>query len=119
MTKSRAKIISTSIYRSTTEQRWAIQGRAIMGALIGQPVHIELYEPVTLKLPGGSYTPDFLYVFDDGLTAFVEVKGSTKQRGYRDARAKLRAAAELYAIWDFYEVRPGATWTVEKITRKM
>jgi hypothetical protein len=34
------------------------------------------YEPVTLHLAGGRYTPDFLLRFKDGSVWLVEVKGS-------------------------------------------
>ena len=51
------------------------------------------YEPESFNIPGGRYTPDFRAIMDNGLIVFVETKGSRKQRGYRDARSKLRAAA--------------------------
>jgi hypothetical protein len=103
-------------YRSNAERDWARLGALILSNEFGELVLLTLYEPVTLRLPGGSYRPDFLHILEDGRTLFVEVKGSKKQKGYRDARSKLRAAAEIFSFWTFCEARGGGEeWVVEVI----
>lgn len=103
-------------YKSDTERRWSLVGMTVVGAFFGGLPALEMYEPVTFHIPGGSYTPDFMYILPTGQTVFVEVKGSTKQKNYRDARAKLRASADIYRMFTFCEVRPErGTWTVEVI----
>lgn len=78
------------------------------------------YEWVTLKLPGGSYTPDWSFLLDNGQWVRVEIKASKMQPGYKDARSKLRAAASLNP-WDtFYEYRnqtraEGGGWCLELV----
>lgn len=90
-------------FDSHAEAWWDRYGALLIAQELGQPVELTQYHPVTFRLPGETYTPDFLHIMADGGMAFIEVKGSTKQRGYRDARAKLRAAAEMYAWATFYE----------------
>ena len=90
-------------YKSGAEQVFALQGRLWLQSRFATPVAVLLYEACKWKLPGGWYTPDFMAVLDDGRVVFVEVKGSRKQRGYRDARSKLRAAAELYPMFVWCE----------------
>lgn len=91
-------------------------GMTVIGAFFGGLPALEMYEPVTFHIPGGAYTPDFMYILPTGQTVFVEVKGSTKQKNYRDARAKLRASAYIYRMFTFCEVRPErGSWTVEVI----
>ena len=104
-------------YRSKTEQAFAEMAVALMAAVMGDSIAVLLYEPLTFKLPGGSYTPDFMALTDGGDVAFIEVKGSTRQKNYRDARSKLRAAAELHPWFKFYEARPlrGHNWDIERI----
>ncbi len=103
-------------YKSKTEARWAQIGAAWMGGCYGVDVLEWRYEPISFTLPGGSYKPDFMYIFSDGMVIFVEVKGSTHQKNYRDARSKLRAAAELYPWFVFCEVKPvGGNWDIEEI----
>ena len=92
-------------YDSDSEEWWASYGALLLGDEAGSPVALTQYHALTLHLPGGSYTPDFLHILADGRLVVVEVKGSQKQRGYRDARAKLRAAADLYRWATFYEAR--------------
>ena len=65
----------------------------------GEAVVLTMYEPMAFYLPGGRYKPDFMHILESGSILFVEVKGSTKQRGYRDSRAKLRAAAEVFPFF--------------------
>ena len=77
----------------------------IIEGATGQAVVLTMYEPVTFHIPGSNYTPDFLHILADGEQCFVEVKGSKAQRGYRDARAKLRAAADVFPFYSWFEVR--------------
>ena len=112
-----ARLVSP--YRSKAEEAWAGIGALWVGDWFKQAVAKELYEPMSFNLPGGSYTPDFLYFLADGTHVFCEVKGSKQQKNYRDARSKLRAAAELHpwynwtqatqagrGAWDFEEIEP-------------
>lgn len=102
--------------RSSLERRWQESGRAEIEKKFG-PVCVMLYEWVSFKLPGGSYTPDFNYLLADGCWVHVEVKGSRMQSNYRDARSKLRAASTLNPWYTFVEVRPekGGMWTLEVV----
>ena len=95
----------TPPYKSATETLWAALGPGAIAQALGQAVVLTMYEPLTVHLPGGAYTPDFFYILTDGTQVFCEVKGSTKQRGYRDARSKLRAAAEIFPFYVWAEVR--------------
>ena len=78
------------------------------------------YEWITFSLPGGSYTPDWCFLLDNGKWVRVEIKASKMQPGYKDARSKLRAAASLNP-WDlFYEYRrrrviDGGGWILELV----
>lgn len=76
-------------------------GAILIGEDLSCPVQLTLYEPLSFNIPGGSYRPDFLHILQDGRLVLVEIKGSKRQPNYRDARSKLRAAAELYpwAAW--------------------
>jgi hypothetical protein len=74
------------------------------------------YEWYTFKLPGGSYTPDYNYLMENGLWVMVEIKHGKHQPNYRDARSKLRAAAALNPWFVFYECRcEGGNWVLERI----
>lgn len=102
--------------RSETEYRWYQTGKAMITAEFKQDILFVGYEWISFKLPGGSYTPDFLYILKDGSHVFVEVKASQHQAGYRDARAKLRACASLNPWYTFMEARLDKTgWIFEKI----
>lgn len=66
-----------------------------------------MYEPMTLRLSATQYTPDFfvyLQTPSGKLIMVTEVKGSKKQKGYRETRTKLLDAAALYPMFIFYEV---------------
>lgn len=73
-----------------------------------------MYEPVSFRLPGGSYTPDFQIVTTLDRLAYIEVKMSVFAKGYRDSKSKLRAAACLHPEIEFYEAR----WEMDKKTKK-
>ena len=84
------------------------------------------YEPVTLRMEGGNYTPDFAIVMPDMTLVYVEVKGSWKARGGALSRKRLRQAADEYAwMGNFVAVLPAKTrrkagkmivtdWIIEK-----
>ena len=91
-------------FDSKAELWWDKYGALLLADELGVGIALTQYHPISFYLPGGSYTPDFLHVLADGRLVFVEIKGSTKQRNYRDARSKLRAAAALYRWASFYEV---------------
>ena len=114
----------TSRYRSKTEEWWATFGPAILEGELRRlnpeaacAVVITEYEPVTLHMAGNDYTPDFLHILADGRMVFVETKAPLAQRNQagkrafrgqqnmRDARSKLREAAESFPYWQFVEVR--------------
>ena len=90
-------------FDSKAEVWWDAYGALLIAQECGQAVALTLYHPVTFRLPGETYTPDFLHILQDGALVFVEIKGSTRQKNYRDARSKLRAAAEVFAWVTFYE----------------
>ena len=107
----------TSKYRSQTEEWWATFGPAILEDEFHCEVVITEYEPVTLHMTGNDYTPDFYHILADGREVWVEVKAPLAQRNkagkrafrgqqnMRDARSKLREAAESFPYWQFIEVR--------------
>lgn len=82
-------------------------------------VFLERIRPMSFHLPGGSYTPDFYYLMNDGSRIVVEVKGSKFQSNYRDARGKLRAAATLNPDHVFVEAMANKEcengWSLEVI----
>lgn len=106
-----------SPYRSKAEEAWAKVGALWVGDWYKQAVIDWRYEPASFTLPGGSYKCDFMYILADGLIVFTEVKGSKKQANYRDARSKLRAAAELYPwfIWTQATQAGRGQWDFEEI----
>lgn len=104
--QARAKVSKIPApYKSDLEVYWAAVGPETIAAATGQAVVLTMYEPLSFNLPGSRYTPDFLHILADGEQCFVEVKGSKSQRGYRDARAKLRAAADVFPFYSWFEVR--------------
>ena len=94
-------------YKSQSETAWANIGAVHVAVEFEARVMDTRYEPVTLRVPGGKYTPDFLHILENGQMVFVEIKGSKHQRNYRDARSKLRAAAAVYPFWTFCEAVGG------------
>ena len=109
--------LSLDKYKSTQERWWAQWGHHLLAERMQQNVACTLYEPITWHLPGNvTYTPDFLHILDDGSLVMVEVKpvlhrinARTGKRkawtppGYRDARVRLKVAAELYPWLTWYE----------------
>lgn len=102
-------------YKSGSERQFALLGRAILREHFDVAVAAMFYEPCRWKIPGGNYTSDFMAVMEDGRIVLVEVKGSRKQKGYRDARSKLRAVAEIYQFFTWIECVEQDGWTVEVI----
>jgi len=103
-------------YKSSTEQQFSLLGAAILREALGAAVAAMFYEPCRWKIPGGHYTPDFLAILDTGQVVFIEIKGSRKQRNYRDARSKLRAAADVYRMFVWCEVVEEDGWRVEVLS---
>ena len=100
-------------YKSGAEQTFAGFGGMYWRANFGNDLMLLLYEPCKWKIAGGWYTPDFMAIMEDGNVVFVEVKGSKRQRNYRDARSKLRAAAATYPMFTWVEVVQEGGWQVE------
>lgn len=100
-------------YKSDSERQFACLGCTLLGAHLGAKVMLLLYEPCRWVISGGHYTPDFMAVLEDGRVVFVEIKGTKKQRNYRDARSKLRAAATIYPIFTWAEAVEEDGWSVE------
>lgn len=127
-------------FDSDIEAWWERNGALILGNELECGVARTEYHPMTFLLPGGGYTPDFLHILTDGRLVFVETKAlilktkftegqdgtvtakqvhnSRAQKGYRDTRTKLRAAAELHpwALWAEVRVgKRGGEWELEFI----
>lgn len=114
--KSRDFLSFVMTGRSDSEVQWRAIGESLLADKIGSPVVWVGYEWVTFRVPGGTYTPDFMYIFENGSVAFVEIKGSKKQRGYTTTRQKLRATATLNPWFYFFEVvGRGMNWQIESI----
>src|SRR3990167_891609 len=85
-----------SPYKSKLEELWSREGNLILLADLGEQTAVQLYEPWTLRLIGATYKVDFVHILESGRIVCVEVKASSRQANYRDARSKLRAAAEMH-----------------------
>jgi hypothetical protein len=115
--KSREVLSFVLAGRSSHEVQWQRIGAAIMEGEVGSPVTWQGYEWLSFRVPGGTYTPDFMYIFKTGEMAFVEVKGSKRQQGYVTTRQKIRATATLNPWFYFFEVvGKGTDWEVELVT---
>lgn len=103
-------------YKSKSEEDWAEHGIMILELEKGLDTVWQVYEPATFKLPGNSYTPDFMHLLVSGEIVWVEVKGSKYQKNYRNARSKLRAAAAIFPFWIWIEaVGSEMDWKLEVI----
>lgn len=98
--------ISRDAYKSGLERKWAALGPAILEDRLQTKVIKTLYEPISINLPGGSYTPDFGHLLADGRFYLVETKGNRRMKNARDARSKFRAAAEILDFFYFVYVYP-------------
>lgn len=102
---------------SLEEQRWKVMGTPLLEEYFGG-LKVVFCKPKALsyQLPGGRYTIDFLYIFEDGMRLAVDVKGSKFQKGYKDAVAKIRAAATLHWYDRFMMVMwERGKWQLEEI----
>lgn len=91
---------------SPFEKRWLNFDKVVIEDTFGSPVLIMRPKPCTFNLPANKYTPDFLYILEDGQRIYVEIKGSKFQHGYQDAIAKMRMTSTLYYYDTFVEVMP-------------
>ena len=80
---------------SQEEKRWQSQGIPLLEDFYHQKIVLWQPKAVSWQIPGGRYSPDFFYIFEDGMRLHVEVKGNEHQAGYRDAMARMRVAATL------------------------
>lgn len=89
-------------FRSKLEERAWNEWVMTRGALVAQ------YEPFTLNLAGGRYTPDFVLVFEGGERWIVEVKGSWNAHpsGRSSKRNLKQAAVEFDWLGRFYALMP-------------
>ena len=101
-------------YKSQSERDWSVFGDMILGDEGFVGVAVQLYEPLTFHILGGRYKPDFMHILDAGEVIFVEVKGSKRQKNYRDSRSKWRAAAALHPWFTWVMATgKGESWVVE------
>lgn len=112
---------------SREEQRWHVNGEDIplIQDYFDQKVALCKPKAQSYNLPGGRYSPDYLYILEDGTRVVVEVKGSKFQKGYRDAVAKMKAAATLHwydkfmlvmwanGHWELTEILPDKDFITE------
>lgn len=98
--------ISKDGFKSGLERKWFRLGPAILEDRLKVKVVKTIYEPFSINLPGGSYTPDFLHLFADGRVYLIETKGNRRMSNARDARSKFRAAAEILDFFYFVYVYP-------------
>jgi len=92
-----------SIFDSKLEQGFSQFGKVLLENFFDCKLERLLYHPMTLHLPGNKYTPDFMAIMSNGVTCFIETKGSKKSKNYRDSRSKLRAAATSFPFWVFIQ----------------
>ena len=105
-----------SPYKSRLEEHWAREGALVLLAELGEQTAVQLYEPFTVRLIGAHYKVDFVHILESGRIVCVEVKASSRQANYRDARSKLRAAAEMHPWFTWIEARhENGGWIVERI----
>lgn len=103
---------------SEFERRWHSQGEdlPLLEELYGEKVVLCKPKAISYQLPGGRYSPDYLYIFESGLRVVVEVKGSSFQKGFKDAKAKMRAAATLHWYDNFLLVMwEKNEWSLEAV----
>ena len=111
---ARIATVSFSKFRSKEEEFFNLLSRNLpqfVPALSGYRVGRVTYEGKTFHMGAVKYTPDFNLVLwntdmelDDTKLVNVEVKGSKKQRGYDQTRAKLKIAAGMYPEYTWIEV---------------
>lgn len=74
------------------------------------------YEAVTIKLPGGNYTPDWMTI-DDGVVTFHEVKGGYRFASESRAILAFKEAAAFCPFWKFVwaQKQKGGKWIVKHV----
>lgn len=92
--------------KSSYEKRWLQFDKVVIEDYYETKVQIIRPKPLSFHLPANVYTPDFMYILDNGDTLYIEVKGSEFQHGYRDSVAKLRMTATLFYFWKFAIAMP-------------
>lgn len=91
-------------YRSELERRFAREW--ITPQEMAGDIARWRYEPITFKLPGGNYTPDFMIEWSDGRRiTFAETKGWTKSlradhRAFEEAANTHTWARFVWVTWD-------------------
>lgn len=102
---------------SLEEKRWQTMGIPLLEDHYGMKIKLWKPKAFSFKLPGGSYSPDFFYIFENGMRLHIEVKANKFQANYRDARSKILAAATLYWFDNFMMVTRGVAngWDLEEI----
>lgn len=73
------------------------------------------YEPVTLRTPGGNYTPDYMTI-DDGIVTFHEVKGAFRFGSQSRAILGFKSAAAFFPFWNFVwaTLKKGGVWDIRR-----
>ena len=73
------------------------------------------YEPITFRMPGGNYTPDWM-TMDDGVPTFHEVKGAYRFASQSRAVLGFKSAAAAFPFFNFVwaTLGKGGTWDVRK-----
>lgn len=73
------------------------------------------YEAVTLRLPGGNYTPDWMTI-DDGEVTLHEVKGAYRFGSESRAVLAFRTAASMFPFFRFVwaQKQKGGQWVVKR-----
>ena len=102
-----------SITPSSDESKLNKTERAYLQVLRARGFHFVGIQNITLKLGDDCrYTPDFNHLDNDGRLVFSEVKGFMRD----DALVKLKVAARVFSIFQFFLVRKnGSGWDVTEI----
>lgn len=100
-------------FKSKTEERAWREWVPTMGCVKA------LYEPITLHLPSGRYTPDFLLLMPTREMLFVEVKGSWNayQSGRSSKKSLIEAANVFWFMGRWHSLLPekGGGWNFTEI----
>lgn len=97
--------------RGTPNKTEADYNRTVLGGM-GR------FEAVTLRTPGGNYTPDFMTI-DDGEITFHECKGDYRLPSESRATLAFFSAAAAFPFWRFVwavKTKKGG-WKVKRVIR--
>lgn len=101
--------------------RSKLEERAWTEWVPAQPAIVAHYEPFTLHLAGGNYTPDFALVLESGERWIVEVKGSWSAHpsGRSSKRNIKQAAVEFGWLGRFFTLMPDGAggWSLSEVAR--